>query len=328
MIKAGFVSSSPDWHWERQFPGSRPVWNDVEFVFSGDFSDCDIVFVYDAVPEELSGRLIAKRSMFVASEPASVKTYHHDFLAQFDCVLTTDRTTRHPKVIFGQLGLPWLLGAYDVNGKVLNRPMTFDDFRTFRPAKTKLISVVSSNKAFTDGHRARLEFVERLKSYFGSEVDVFGRNINGFADKMEVLSEYRYHVAIENSRYGDYWTEKLSDPFLTLTHPIYHGCPNVTDYFASDALTQIDIADHDEAMRRIRAAIDSNAAELGASALEQAREKVLGQHNLFSILADFARGNGDEVPVSRQIRPEVEFTGRRSKKRRRWARLLKILVGR
>ena len=43
--------------------------------------------------------------------------------------------------------------------------------------------MISSNKAFTDGHRQRLKFVEALKEHFGENIDVFGRGINSFADK-------------------------------------------------------------------------------------------------------------------------------------------------
>ena len=313
MIKAGFVSSSPNWHWERQFPDSVPVWDDVEFVFSGDFAECDIVFVFDAVPDELSGRLTARRSLFIASEPASVKTYRHDFLAQFDCVLTTDRSTRHPNVIFGQPGLPWHVGAWDSVGQLSNRPMTFNDFETFKPTKTKSISVVASNKAFTDGHRARLAFVERLKAYFGDEIDVFGRKINGFGDKTEVLSAYRYHIAIENSSFYDYWTEKLSDAFLTLTYPIYFGCPNIVDYFDSNAVAQIDIADDAKAISAIKRLLESDKAESAMPYLREARQKVLREHNLFAILCGLATHSLADDRNLRLILSENHFRQQKSK---------------
>lgn len=288
MIRAGFVSSAPQWHWERQFPGSRPVWDDVEFVFSGDFDNCDIVFVYDAIPDDLSGRLSAPRSMFIASEPASVKTYHHAFLAQFDRVLTTDRSTRHPNVIFGQLALPWHVGVRDEAGAMLAKPMTLDDFEVFQPSKTKSVSVVTSNKAFTEGHRARLEFVRRLKAYFGDEIDLFGRNINDFGDKLEVLSEYRYHISIENSSYDDYWTEKLSDPFLTNTYPIYYGCSNISQYFDRRAVSSFDLADEDGAIATIKRLIESDEAGQVGEHMREAKRKVLHEYNIFAVLAEAA----------------------------------------
>ena len=41
----------------------------------------------------------------------------------------------------------------------------------------------------------------------------------------------QFNIAIENCRQHNYMTEKLTSCFLTLTVPIYLGCPNVTDYF-------------------------------------------------------------------------------------------------
>ena len=75
----------------------------------------------------------------------------------------------------------------------------------------------------------------RLREHFGDRLDVFGRGINDFADKEEALAPYRYHISLENSSDKDYWTEKISDPLLTLTYPIYHGCENLEDYLPGDA---------------------------------------------------------------------------------------------
>ncbi len=41
----------------------------------------------------------------------------------------------------------------------------------------------------------------------------------------------QFHIAIENAKQKDYFTEKLLGAFLSLCVPIYIGCPNITDYF-------------------------------------------------------------------------------------------------
>lgn len=308
VIKAGFLSSSPGWHWERQFPDDIPTCDDVEFVFSGDFRECDILFVFDAIPLETVERAQCRRSVFIASEPPSIKIYDPGFLRQFDAVLTTDSETTHPNCRLGQIGSPWHIGAWDSQGQLLSIPMNYRGFQSFDPVKTKSISVVSSNKARTEGHRARLEFVERLKTYFGSEIDVYGRNINGFGDKTEVLNEYRYHIAIENSCYANYWTEKIADPFLSLTYPIYHGCPNINDYFPPDSLTPISISDPDNAIITIRKLIDSDRAEAARSELEESRRRVLTENNLFHLLARLAADVIGKEPHETQLEPEKYFT--------------------
>jgi len=287
MIKAAFVTQHESWPWERQLPTQQHVFEGVDFFASTD--EAEIVFVYDALPES---RFVLKRPVpvvFISSEPETVKRYAPAFLEQFDAVITADRETQHPRRIFVQAGLPWHVGCVSEKGGFLASPMTFDDFKKHEPSKTKLASVVSSNKAFTAEHRARLEFVAKLKEALGDQVDVFGRGIVDFADKRDVLDSYRYHIAIENCAIENYWTEKLADPFLTLTFPIYHGCPNITDYFPQDALRMINIYKPDEAIETIKEVIGSDLAERSREHLLEARRRVMHEHNVFGLLARVAK---------------------------------------
>ncbi|MHA7775264.1 glycosyltransferase family 10 domain-containing protein [Roseibium sp. M-1] len=323
MLIAGFTSSSKNWHWDRQFPALKPVWDEVEFVFEGDFRTCDIVFVYDGIQEDLCGKLKAKRSAFIAGEPESVKTYNGDFLNQFDFVLTTDRSTNHPNASYGQLALPWHLGAWSASHELLDKPMQYDDFVDWRPEKTKTLSVVSSNKSFTEGHRVRLDFAMRLKKYFGDEIDLFGRNIRSFGDKMEVLRDYKYHVAIENSVFKDYWSEKLADTFLSLTYPIYHGAPNIYEYFPKGALSRIDINDAESAIRTIRNIIESDVYDNSMKYIEEAKERVLKKYNIFNALSKIAKSMCEENYRSRaKVLASERFFIRNRRKLYREFRLL------
>lgn len=301
MFTAGFVSSSEVWHWERQFPTPNPIWDDVEFVFEGDFSRCDIVFVYDGLGSETHRRLKVRRAAFIAGEPQSVKRYDKDFLGQFDFVLTTDRSTEHPNVSFGQLALPWHVGAWSASHELLEQPMSYQDLADWQPEKTKMLSVISSNKAFTAGHRLRLEFVARLKKYFGDEIDCFGRNIRSFGDKIEVLGDYRYHIAIENSSFDDYWTEKLSDSFLAASYPIYYGAPNIFEYFPENSLSRIDINDPDAAIKTIKDIIEFDAHSKRRDILKVAKTRVLDDYNLFSVLSNLTKKLCQEVRPGRKI---------------------------
>ncbi|XHC09637.1 glycosyltransferase family 10 [Labrenzia sp. ac12] len=289
MKTAGFLSSAQNWHWERQFPQSIPVWGDIEFIFSGDFEKCDVLIVFDGLPDHYCGNISAKSCVFVASEPANVKTYESEFLSQFDLVLTTDRSCKHGAVQFGQTGLPWLVGAWSNQGALLKKPLNFDFFENFSPKKSKLVSVVSSDKAFTEEHRARLQFVEALKEYFGEKIDYFGRNINTFPDKMSVLSEYKYHIALENCAIKDYWTEKISNSFLTKTLPIYHGCPNISDYFEVNSYKEIDVYDIQNSIKKIEFIISKEVSEFEIAALKESRRKVLYEYNIFSVLTNILK---------------------------------------
>jgi hypothetical protein len=49
---------------------------------------------------------------------------------------------------------------------------------------------------------------------------------------LDALLDYRFSIAIENLSCDDnYFTEKLTDCFLTGTIPIYHGCLNIGEFF-------------------------------------------------------------------------------------------------
>ena len=101
--------------------------------------------------------------------------------------------------------------------------------------KTKMISMIASNKVMCDGHRKRLEWVDKLKD----QVDFFGRGFNEIKTKEEGLCDYMFSIAIENAQYETYFTEKLLDCFATGTIPVYLGAPNIGDYFNKDGIIDL-----------------------------------------------------------------------------------------
>lgn len=101
--------------------------------------------------------------------------------------------------------------------------------------KTKMISMISSNKTFTEGQQNRLKWVERL----GDQVDLYGRGINPIDFKEEGLCDYMFSVVIENGIYESYYTEKILDCFATGTIPVYLGSPDIGDHFNKDGIIQL-----------------------------------------------------------------------------------------
>ncbi|MFN4126619.1 glycosyltransferase family 10 domain-containing protein [Pannonibacter indicus] len=291
MIRAAFVTQHESWPWKRQLPAGEDTVQGVQFFVP--VEQADVVFVYDALPTSRLAVPARAMRVFISSEPENVKRYNAAFLAQFDVVITSDRQTPHPNRVFVQAGLPWHAGSMTDGGKLLQEPMRFEEFERHDPVKTRLVSVVSSDKAFTEAHRARLAFVAKLKEALGDQVDVFGRGIADFADKRDVLDSYRYHIALENCSIADYWTEKIADPYLTLTFPIYHGCPNIQDYFPEEALQPINIYEPDGAVEIIRKVIGSDLAEQRREHLLEARRRVMHEHNVFMLLAHTAKAHGN-----------------------------------
>jgi hypothetical protein len=49
--------------------------------------------------------------------------------------------------------------------------------------------------------------------------------------KNQLFENAKFHIVIENARRENWITEKIIDCFATKTIPIYHGCPNIGEYF-------------------------------------------------------------------------------------------------
>lgn len=102
--------------------------------------------------------------------------------------------------------------------------------------KTKLVSMITSNKAYIPGHKRRLA----IANQFRNDVDLFGRGFKDIDSKEEGLADYMFSVAVENAVYDTYFTEKLTDCFATGTIPVYYGCRGVTEYFNEDGIIFLD----------------------------------------------------------------------------------------
>ena len=121
--------------------------------------------------------------------------FSQQFLNQFGAIITVQKELKHKNIIYSHNANPWFVNK------------NYDDLLIDKNSeKNKLISVITSNKTFTQGHKKRLEFVTALKDYFGDKLDVYGRGINDFNDKWDVLANYKYTIAIENDNVDySYW---------------------------------------------------------------------------------------------------------------------------
>src|SRR5690606_14236020 len=98
--------------------------------------------------------------------------------------------------------------------------------------KSKNISIISSGKTITTGHKLRHSVIGRLAKELG--IDVYGRGYTPVEKKIDALRDYRFSIVIENSRQNHFFTEKLVDCFATGTIPIYWGMSNIDKYFAEE----------------------------------------------------------------------------------------------
>ena len=99
--------------------------------------------------------------------------------------------------------------------------------------KSKLVSMVYSEKKWLTGHKLRHIIVDNLLPKVGyDKVDLFGRGTpNPLNLKSEGTNDYMFQIAIENMKRPNYFADKIYDCFATATVPIYWGAPNVGDFF-------------------------------------------------------------------------------------------------
>ena len=140
---------------------------------------------------------------------------YQDYVQHFECIFT------HNKNLLSLDNCFRFAPAY---GFYIQKPKIYQ--------KSKLISMVSSNKTDCEGHRYRLQWVKKLRN----SLDLYGRGFNPIEHKEEGLCDYMFSVAIENGNYESYFTEKILDCFVTGTIPIYRGSPDIANYFNPDGI--------------------------------------------------------------------------------------------
>jgi hypothetical protein len=299
----------------RQTPGRTGIWGDCVFEINGRDAAYDGIVVYDDFREPLRFTCPPDAVLFLTGEPPAIKTYHPAFLAQFHAVATPHSDIAHPRVIDSHCGLPWHVGL--TAGPAPSVMLDYDQLTAAAPQKTKLLSIVASQRNVTAAHRQRPALVDALKRRFGSEVDVFGREYKAIPDKWGAVAPYRYHVALENSRIANYWTEKLSDTFLGDAFPLYWGCPNLDAYFPSGAWAPINIFDIDAAVRAIERAIEADLYQNSVPARAQARLSVLTRYNFFAVITDLMKAPSASPARPVVLQPESVFRDKWDRKLRK-----------
>lgn len=120
--------------------------------------------------------------------------------------------------------------------------------------KEKFCNFIASNFRA----KKRIEFVKKLLKY--KKVDCLGpvlnnvqkegafigkKNSNGEfvnwrEEKLEIIKNYKFTIAFENEQAKNYVTEKIFQPLLIGSIPIYWGAPNISEYFNPNCYINVD----------------------------------------------------------------------------------------
>jgi len=273
------------------------LWGNCRFIVNEKVERCDWWFVLHG-----SGLLREEKCIcdpdhivYVSMEPnENISGVHQDFLSQFSCIVTCDRSVKHDKKIY-ENWLTWWVGIniqkIRNKHKFLSRVrFGYDELVLMSPErKINKVSVIVSDKTYTDGHLLRLQFIESLaNSEISKYIDIFGHGFNEIPDKWDAISPYKYHLVLENSITKDYWSEKLADAFLGFSFPIYSGCPNINKFFNIDSLEVIDINRHEDAIFAIKSIIQNDVYSKKIEQIKDSRDKILFEYNIFNLMSKLA----------------------------------------
>lgn len=99
-------------------------------------------------------------------------------------------------------------------------------------------------------------FFKTLSGY--KRIDSGGAFLNNMGkkvgDKRQFLHEYKFTLAIENSSMPGYVTEKILEPFMAQSLPLYWGSPTVSsDYNPNSFVNLMNYSSMEEAVERLSA---------------------------------------------------------------------------
>jgi Glycosyltransferase family 10 (fucosyltransferase). len=113
-------------------------------------------------------------------------------------------------------------------------------------AKTGFCNMVVSNP----NAKKRIEFFHKLSKY--KKVDSAGKVLNNIGapikNKLDFIQKYKFTLAFENSSFPGYTTEKLFEPMLVNSIPVYWGNPVVNNDFNTKSFLNYSDYANDEAL--------------------------------------------------------------------------------
>ncbi len=255
------------------------------FEIDNDCDICDYWIVWgDLGQSDLKRKVKAGKTIFLTDEVHEFKNYPQKFTTQFDSVITPRNDINHRNII----------NSHELNTWHINK--TYSQLETIvEIPKSKNISVVCSDLTDLPGHKARYTLVNRLIGHFKDRLDVFGRGLNPIQDKWDALAPYKYSIAIENNSFPGYFTEKLSECYLTLTMPVYYGCKDIDKYFDAKSILNIDIDDYRQTINQIEQLLDEDPYPQQLPLLIEQKNRFLKNYNIFNALSEIlTREFGDE----------------------------------
>ena len=234
----------------------------------------DAVFCFNRVPEDIHVETYNGNIFAVMQEPGGngMNDFMYEKLNQYDWVFSSIVNSENTIQ-----DIPYLEWHIKASHK--------DIINLTSVAKNKLAYCIASDqKNCLPGHKKRYDFVWNFLVHQGLDIDFYGKGINYIEKKQDGLLDYKYSIAIENSRQDFYFTEKIMDCFLCYTVPIYCGCTNISKFFPQKSYIQIDIDEPQKALDIIRNTLNNDDYSARLPYLEEARNLIFEKYNLAKLI--------------------------------------------
>lgn len=318
-------------------PQGKNELSSFQFFVNQDVVDPDYWFVIDELENIETANITKDRVFFLTAEVPFVTSYFNDdeFLSQFAQIYSPHAIYKHDN----NLALPFL--PFMINAAHGDSIMRYDEEfnydrmkETNHYQKSKTISVFASSKGsnanfMTEFHQIRYNFALKLKEHFKDKIDLFGYGHNEIVTKAPAIIPYKYHIVLENQATANIITEKLYDSYLGLSYPIYWGAPNVSDYFAEESFSAINILDFKGSVRVIEQVLAEDFYEQKLKYLVEAKNKVLDEYGVFQRIAKICsdlQGSDSSTREKTILKPRNHFQKNESKKTKKLKKLFKYGV--
>lgn len=172
-------------------------------------------------------------------------------------------------------------------------------------AKSELLSSVTSELNYLEGHKARRQLIAFLDQRIAEGFDLWGKkytndflvNLKSYRgelkNKYDALWKYQYHFACENSFIQNYFTEKIVDPIIAECLCFYDGCENIEDFIDERAFVKIDIFNPLLSIEKMIDVIDANEWNKRIKYIRQQKKRLLNDLNPLNIM--WLAVNGKDV---------------------------------
>lgn len=134
-----------------------------------------------------------------------------------------------------------------------------------------------------EGHKMRHKIYNQENKIKISHEWIFSCPIE---EKNKNFNDCMFHVAVENTKQPNLFTEKIIDAFLTKTIPIYRGCSNIKEYFDEKGIIKFD--NEEELIEIINSLTESDYWDR-QQYIESNYQKAIEWSNYFGRLVDILR---------------------------------------